>query len=126
MVLSLGLAFVALRTGLALRRGRLRRRPGGVAARGRHLRVGKLEVPLVLLGFVLGPLSMWLFRDQRPFGTAHAFLGLTAAALFAAVGALGLALERGRLGRRDAHALAGGLAVLAGAVAAVAGFVLLP
>jgi len=126
MLASLLLAFAALRAGLVLRRARrglARREP---SQRARHLRFSKPALWLVLVGFAGGPLSMAWLRDERPFGTAHAFIGLTAAALFVATATLGLRLERGRSHSFDAHALLGVLAMLAAAVAAVAGFVLLP
>jgi hypothetical protein len=53
-------------------------------------------------------------------------VGILAASLFAAAAWLGHQLARGRSQARDAHALLGGLAVLLAALAAVAGFVLLP
>lgn len=126
MVTSLLLALLALRAGLGLRRARrglARRDP---AQRPRHLRLAKLAVWLLLLGFLGGPLSMAILRGERPFGTVHAWLGLTAATLFLATAALGWRLERGQSRRNDLHALLGVLALLAGAMAAVAGFVLLP
>jgi len=126
MLASLLLAVAALRAGLGLRRSRRglsRRHP---SQRTRHLRLSKPALWLVLVGFAGGPLSMTWLRDERPFATAHAFLGLTAAALFVATATLGLRLERGRSLAFDAHALLGVLAVLAAAIAAVAGFVLLP
>lgn len=79
----------------------------------------------ILAGFVAGPASMVWLRGEEPFGTVHALLGAAAASLFASAGWLGRGLERGR-GGPDAHAVLGLLAMLAGAVAAVAGFVLLP
>jgi hypothetical protein len=126
MALSLLLAAIALRAGLALRRARRglsNRDPG---QRARHLRVSKPAVLLLLAGFGGGPLSMALLRGERPFGTAHAWIGLTTAALFLATALLGRRLERGRSRAFDAHALAGVLALLLAALAAVAGFVLLP
>jgi hypothetical protein len=126
MVTSLLLALLALRAGLTLRRSRrgfARRDP---AQRPRHLRLAKPAIWLVLLGFVGGPISMATLRGERPFGTAHAWIGLTAATLFGATAVLGWRLERGRSRSNDLHALLGVLALLAGAVAAAAGFVLLP
>ena len=135
MLCSLGLAAAALRLGLALRRDRRSRlhglarapeaRPRG-ALRRAHLRLAKPAVVLICLGFVGGPLSMWALRGRPPFGTVHALLGVTAALLFAATAVLGRRLELARGRPLEAHALAGLLALLAGAAAAVAGFVLLP
>jgi len=126
MVTSLVLALLALRAGLALRRGRrglARRDP---AQRRRHLRVSKPAVWMIVAGFAGGPLSMALLRGERPFGTVHAWIGLVAAMLFCVAAGLGWRLEHGPARPFDAHALVGVLAVLAAAVAAVAGFALLP
>ena len=131
MVLALTLAALALRAGLQMRG---RRRRGDAPGRGllqSHLRVARPAVLLLLAGFAGGPLSALLLRDWRPFGTLHAWLGLVAAGLFAAAGWLGWKLqtgtvrgERARIASR--HGLIGALAMLAGAVTAVAGMVLLP
>lgn len=126
MLASLLLAFAALRAGLGLRRARRGLSRRDPSQRARHLRLSKPALWLVLVGFAGGPLSMAWLRGERPFATAHAFLGLTAAALFVATATLGLRLERGRSLAFDAHALLGVLALLAAAIAAVAGFVLLP
>jgi hypothetical protein len=67
-----------------------------------------------------------LLRDWTPFGSFHAWIGLLAAGLFAATALAGHRIETGQSRAFDAHALLGGVAVLAAAVAAVAGFVLLP
>jgi hypothetical protein len=53
-------------------------------------------------------------------------LALAVAALFCAAAALGRRLEQGRSRAFDLHALLGSLAVLLAALAAVAGFSLLP
>ena len=109
MVAALGLAIAALRAGLRIRR--TRRQSGST----RGLLVS----------------ALWL-RNWTPFGTFHAWLGLLAATLFATAGWLGTRLLRGqergdaRARAARAHGLAGTLAVLAGAVAATAGLVLLP
>lgn len=126
MVSSLLLAAAALRVGLRLRRARRVRVPRAAAWRGQHLRLAKPAIWMILAGFVAGPLSMAFLRGQPPFETVHAYLGLSAALLFAAAGLLGRRLESGRRASIDVHALLGTLAVLIAAVAAVAGFVLLP
>lgn len=126
MVSSLLLAAAALRLGLGLRRARRGLAPRDPTRRRLHLRLSKPAVCLVLVGFVGGPLSMAFLRGERPFATLHAWIGLSAAALFAATAVLGWRLEHGRGRPADAHALLGVLAMLTAAVAAVAGFVLLP
>lgn len=126
MAVSLALAVLALRAGLALRRARRRlgaRRPG---ARRTHLRLAKPAIALLLVGLLAGPPSAVALRGWDPFETLHSWLGLLVAGLFAAAFVLGRRLERGRSRAFDAHALLGTLAVLAAALTAIAGFVLLP
>jgi hypothetical protein len=107
MVASLALVFAALRVGLSVRRARVARRPPPPGARQRHLRLAKPAVVCVGVGLVAGPASAVWLRGWEAFGTLHAWLGLAAAIGFGA-----LALTGHRL--------------LLAAVAAVAGFVLLP
>lgn len=126
MLASLVVAFAALRAGMRLRQARLGRARRDPAQRARHLRLARPAVWLVLLGFAGGPVSMLWLRGERPFGTAHAVAGCLAAALFVAAAVLGRRLESGRGRPVGAHALLGVLAMLAAALAAVAGFVLLP
>ena len=126
MLISLALALLTLRAGLALRRARLGRAPLDPGLRRRHLRLAKPAVTLILAGFVGGPLSALWLRGWDPFTSFHGVLGLTVASLFAATALLGRRLERGRSRAFEAHARLGALAVLGAALAAVAGFVLLP
>ena len=127
MVASIAVALLALRAGLALRRTRIRRKrrtPGLLRA---HLRFAKPAVALVVVGFAAGPISAVWLRGWAPLATFHAWLGVIAAGLFVAAALLGRRLERPGGSRPvDAHGLLGGVAVLFAAVAAVAGFVLLP
>jgi len=83
-------------------------------------------VLVLLVGFAGGPLSSVVLRDWEPLRSLHGVLGLCAATLFATTGVLGLRLARGDRSRRDLHGLLGTLAMLVGALAAAAGFVLLP
>ena len=129
MLVALALAALALRAGLRMRRLRT---SGAAPERGllaAHMRAAKPAVVLLLAGFLGGPLSAFFLRDWAPFGTFHSLLGVVAAGLFGTAGWLGLRMQRGRL-RRDRgahlHGLLGTLGVLAGAIAAVAGMVLLP
>jgi hypothetical protein len=126
MGLAIALCALTLRAGLALRRSRLGRGRRTPAQRRRHLRLAKPAVVLVCVGFVGGPLSAVWLRGWTPFASFHAWLGLLAAGLFAAAAWSGRGLEQGRSQAFDRHALLGGLGLLAAAVAAVAGFVLLP
>lgn len=126
MVASIVLAGAAARSGLRMRRARrlgARRDPED---RRRHLRVAKLAVTMVAIGWVGGPLSMALLRDRVPFETAHAWIATSALAFFVATAWLGRGLERGRHRRLDAHAMLAMAALLAAGVAAITGFVLLP
>jgi hypothetical protein len=126
MLASIAAAATALRLGLRLRRARLAGLPRPPELRRSHLRIAKPAVAAVLAGFALGPISAVALRGFEPFDTFHAAVGIATASLFAAAGWLGHRLARGRSRARDLHALLGGLAVLLAAVAAVAGFVLLP
>lgn len=126
MMCSVVLALLALRAGLVLRRARAARRPAPRGARQRHLRLAKPAVVLVLIGFAAGPVSSVWLRGWSAFESFHGMLGGLAAALFAATAWYGRRLERGGVAARNAHALAGVLALLAAALAAFAGFVLLP
>ncbi len=126
MVATLTLAGAALRSGLRMRNARRRNARRERGALQRHLRLAKPAVVMALVGFAAGPLSMFWLRGRDPFGTAHAVAGSAALLLFVATGILGRRLERGRGRPLDAHALLATLALLAGAVAAISGFVLLP
>ena len=126
MIASIALAAAALRAGFALRRARAARRPAPRGARRRHLRLAKVAVVLVAIGFVGGCVSAVWLRGWSPFATFHGLLGAIVLALFSAAASQGWRLERGRRDARQAHALFGVLAVLGAALAAIAGFVLLP
>jgi hypothetical protein len=130
MVVALCLAALALRAGMRLRAQRQGRGVRALQPRAEllraHLRLAKPAVVLVLLGFVAGPLSAVWLRGWSPFGKLHAWLGLAAALLFGTVAWLGHRLQAGRGGRPDTHGWLALLALLMGALAAVAGFVLLP
>ncbi len=133
MLVSLTLSLVALRTGLRLRRARLRRTPAPRGTRATHIRVAKVAVAMLMLGFVAGPLSSYFLRGWTPFETFHGLAGGIAAVLFAATALRGRALELGPArggtndpAARDAHALLALAAVGFGGMAAFAGFVLAP
>ncbi len=126
MVASLGVVALALRAGLRLRRARFGREPRTPDLLRAHLRFAKPAIALVFVGFLSGPISAAWLRGWTPFATFHAWLGVLAAALFIAAAILGRRLEQHRGRPVDAHAILAGLAVLAAAVAVVAGLVLLP
>ena len=126
MVVSIGVAGLALRKGLALRRARLRhtrREPGALRS---HLALAKPAVAMLLVGFLAGPLSMATLRGREPFETAHGWIGATTIVLFVATAWMGRQLELRRSRSVDTHALLAALAMLAAAVAALTGLVLLP
>lgn len=133
MLVTVALAGLALRSGLALRRGRLGVAPvqPGVPPRRsdqrrRHLRLAKPAVVLALLGFALGVgSSVWL-RGWEPLASFHGLVALAVAVLFTSAAVVGHRIEEGHSRAFDVHAVLGGLAVLLAAVAAVAGFSLLP
>jgi len=126
MLLSIGATLVALRHGLRLRGARkagVRRAPEW---RRRHLLVARPAVVAMLLGFAMGPVSAVALRGFEPFDTFHGAVGVAVAALFASAAWLGHQIAQGRSHARDLHALLGGLGMLFAALAAVAGFILLP
>ncbi len=126
MLLSTGAVLVALRQGLRLRRARQAGARRSPELRRRHLLVARPAVAALLVGFVLGPVSAVALRGFEPLGTFHGALGVVVAVLFSGAAWVGHGLAHGRSQARDLHALLGGLGVLLAAVAAVAGFVLLP
>jgi hypothetical protein len=85
MLVSLALAVLTLRAGLALRRARRGRAPRDPKLRRRHLRLAKPAVVLVLAGFLGGPISAVALRDWQAFASFHGVLRLAVAALFAAL-----------------------------------------
>jgi hypothetical protein len=126
MVLGITLAFVAMRAGLKLRRARTQGGRRTRAMRDVHLRLAKPAVVVVAVGFLGGIVSAYFLRGWTPFENFHGWLGLAVAGLFVAAAVVGHRIEEGKSRAFDAHALLGGLALLSAAVAAVAGFVLLP
>ncbi|MEN8183168.1 MAG: DUF4079 family protein [Myxococcota bacterium] len=131
MVLALATVGLTLRAGLGLRRARRLHLPRTAESIRRHTRLGRVAVALVVVGFVGGPLSMWWLRGRMPYGTVHAYLATSAAALFVTVAILGLRLERSRGRNRarsavETHGWLALLACLAAAVSFVTGLVLLP
>ena len=103
-----------------------RSRPLSLRTKLRVLIASVTGTSLLLVGLLAGPPSAVALRAWDPFGTLHGWLGLLVAGLFTAAFVLGRRLERGRSRAFDAHALLGTLAVLAAALTAIAGFVLLP
>ena len=121
----LGAAWV-LRMGLVLRRARLKQTRRDAALYKRHTAVAPWFVGLLVLGIVSGPLSSIFLRGWTPFERLHGFVAAVAVALFAATGWHGWRLKTGQTREVDRHGWLGLAAVLAGALAAMTGFVLLP
>ena len=94
--------------------------------RAGHLRFAKPAVVMLLVGFVGGPISWVWLRGGDVFGTFHGFVGLAVAVLLVAAAIAGHRIEKHGSRAYDVHAVLGGLAILLVALAAVAGFVLLP
>jgi len=126
MVGAIVLAVLALRAGVEVRRARARGRGRIARLRRRHVRLGKLAVPVVVVGFAAGPLSMAWLRDRAAFGTLHAAIGVTVAALFVVTAVWGRRVEQGRLDAAALHGRLALVAVIGAAAAAITGFVLLP
>lgn len=126
MLVVLILLFTVLRLGLGLRKRRIAGVAPGRERVDRHVRWARPAVGLLLLGGLGGLGSAVWLRDWAPLGTLHAWLGVLTASLFLFAAWLGRAL---RLGRSRAAAVHGAVAlagVALAALAAMAGFVLLP
>jgi len=126
MLVGIALAAGALRAGLLLRRGRRLHLRRASDLRARHLRFAKPAVAMLLVGFVAGPISAFTLRGWEIFESFHAWVALACITLFLATARFGRELEHGRSRAFDAHALLGLVALLFAAIAAVAGFSLLP
>jgi len=126
MVVALGMAIATARLGLEIRRRRMSERRVGSDLRARHLRFGKRALVMVGVGFLAGPVSMSLLRDQSPFDSFHGILGIIVLGLFAWTGWSGRALAKGDRDARDIHRIAAASSVAAAMLSAVAGFILLP
>ncbi len=126
MAIALAITLLALRRGLALRSARRRgvRRPP--AWRREHLRLAKLAMVMLIVGWAGGPASMLWLRDRPAFDTAHAAVATGGLLLLVATAVLGHRLERGRSQARDLHAALALASTLAAAAAMGTGFVLLP
>ncbi len=126
MLASIALSVATLRAGLRLRAARRRGlRRSADHYRG-HLRLAKLTIVMLWLGFAAGLASSVFLRGWDALGTAHGFVGSTALALFTATAILGRRLERGTARDPEIHGWSGLLSVLAAAAAFGTGLVLLP
>ena len=130
-VLVLLMALATLRLGLALKNPRTGPRPlaqwQGIY--NRHTQLGLIFVGCLLGGYLLGLLSMPLFRQRPPFGSAHFFFGTLALVLFVTGGYAGWRLKQGTeryADVRDIHGFLVYLALFVALAVAVMGFILLP
>ncbi len=126
MALTLALVFLALRAGLRMRRARQRGDAKPPGLRARHVVLARPAVLLAGFGLLSGPISAVFIRDWAPLQTLHGWLALSAGVLLLAAGALGQRLKAGTSRSVEIHARLGLLGALAAALAAFAGFVLLP
>jgi hypothetical protein len=125
MVACLGLVYLALRSGLAMRRLRQRAASRDFGLLRRHLAMAKPGVVLALLGFLGGGVSSVTLREWELLESFHGIAGAVVVILFSLTAAFGRRAEKGE-GNPTVHGLLGVLAVLVASLAAVAGFVLLP
>lgn len=126
MLLSLVLAIATARLGLEIRRRRRKSRPVGADLRNRHLRYGKRALSMISFGFLLGPASMFFFRDRSPFDSFHGIVGIIVFGLFLWTGWSGRALAAGNREAREIHRIAAASSIAAAMFSVVAGFILLP
>ena len=129
--LVLLMALATLRLGLALKNHRIGRRQllqwQGVY--NRHTQLGLICVGCLIGGYLLGLLSMPLFRQRPPFGSAHFFFGTLALLLFVGGGYTGWRLKQGTeryADVRDIHGFLVYLGLFVALAVAVMGFILLP
>ncbi len=130
-VIVLLMALATLRLGLVLKKHRMHQRhlQNRREIFWRHTQLGLLFVGCLTAGYMLGLLSMPLFRDRAPFRSAHFFFATLAWLLFLGGGYAGWRLKRGTPKYADVRDLHGFLVYLALFIAlgtAVMGFVLLP
>jgi hypothetical protein len=123
---GLVLCWLALRLGLAAREARLKRPAQVESARGRHLRLARPSVLLILLSFPMGLGSAVFVRDLKPLDTAHGWLAAGATACFLATAVLGATLAKGDPKRRGPHVALSLLGSFLGLIAGLTGIELLP
>jgi hypothetical protein len=129
--LVLLMALATLRLGLALKNHRTGQRQlmqwQGVY--NRHTQLGLIFVGCLIGGYLLGLLSMPLFRQRPPFRSAHFFFGTLALLLFVGGGYMGWRLKQGTeryADVRDIHGFLVYLGLFVALAVAVMGFILLP
>ncbi len=130
-VVVLAIAVAAFRLGLALKKDRLgpRRLEQRYGVMRRHTQLGWLFLGCLAAGYAFGLVSMWLFREQALFRSAHFFFGTLALLLFLGGGYMGWRLLRGTpryADVRDVHGFLAYLGLFVSLGVAVMGFILLP
>jgi hypothetical protein len=130
-VLTLLTALATLRLGLALKAHHTQRRQmqNWQSIFQRHTQLGLLCMACLSGGYLLGLLSMPLFRAQLPFRSTHFFFATMAWVLFVAGGYTGWRLKHGTdkyAEVRDIHGFLVYLALFISLGAGVMGFILLP
>lgn len=130
-VVVLLMALAILRLGLALKKHRTRQRTlqNRPEIFTRHTQLGLIFIACLSGGYLLGLLSMTLFRDRAPFGSAHFFFATISLLLFLGGGYTGWRLKQGTkkyADIRDIHGFLVYLGLFIALGAAVMGFILLP
>lgn len=130
-VLVLLMALATLRLGQALHHHRTGRRRLHNRRQifQRHTQLGLLFVGCLVGGYLLGVVSMPLFRQRAPFQSAHFFFASLALLLFLGGGYTGWQLRQGTkryADVRDIHGFVVYLGLFISLGAAVMGFILLP
>jgi Protein of unknown function (DUF4079) len=128
---GIALGFMALREGLALRRGRRTQHRAHMrgAQRGRHAWLGKCCLWIIGSGYLLGIGELAVIRDEAVLRSAHFYFATLALALFCWGALYGFAMLRGTTSsaeRRDLHGFLLPLALLLMVGAGLLGLKLLP
>jgi hypothetical protein len=128
---GIALGFVALREGLALRRGRRTqvRVAAPSAQRSRHAWLGKCCLWIIGSGYFLGIGELWFIRGETVLRSAHFYFATFALVLFCWGALYGLAMLRGTTSyteRRDLHSFLLPLALLMMVGVGLLGLKLLP
>jgi Protein of unknown function (DUF4079) len=129
--LGIGLGFLALREGLALRRGRRTqlRAAGQSARRARHAWLGKCCLWIIGSGYLLGIGELWFVRGEPVLRSGHFYFGTLALALFCWGAVYGFAMlcsTTAYVERRDLHGFLLPLALLMMLGVGLLGLKLLP
>jgi hypothetical protein len=106
---------MALREGLALRRGRRKRalQAPSLRQRARHVRLGKGSLWIIGSGYLLGIGEFWLVRGEPVLQSAHFYFATLALILFCWGAVYGFAMQRGTASHAECRDLHGFLLPLA-------------